>query len=104
MGHIVSHEGVKIDSNKIKSNKEWKIPTTIKHLQGFLVLVWYYQKCFKNYGRITTSIATLFIKYVFCWTLEETKAFNHPKEEMCQALVFAMPNFTKPFIVECDPS
>ena len=27
--HIVSHEAVKIDPNKIKSIKEWKIPTTI---------------------------------------------------------------------------
>jgi len=30
--HIVSHEGVKVDPNKIKSIKEWKIPTIIKHL------------------------------------------------------------------------
>ena len=29
LGHIVSHEGVKVDPNKIKSIKEWKIPTTI---------------------------------------------------------------------------
>ena len=32
LGHIVSHEGVKVDPNKIKAIKEWKIPTTIKHL------------------------------------------------------------------------
>ena len=38
LGHIVYHEGVKVDPNKIKSIKEWKIPTTIKHLQGFLGL------------------------------------------------------------------
>ena len=33
LGHIVSHEGVKVDPKKIKANKEWKIPTTLKHLQ-----------------------------------------------------------------------
>ena len=32
MGHIVSHEGVKVDSSKVKTIKEWKIPTSIKHL------------------------------------------------------------------------
>ena len=32
MCHIVSHEGVKVDPNKIKSIKEWKFPTTIKQL------------------------------------------------------------------------
>ena len=32
LGHIVSREGVKADPNKIKSIKQWKFPTTIKHL------------------------------------------------------------------------
>jgi len=32
LGHIVSHEGVKVDPSKIKSIKEWKIPTSIKNL------------------------------------------------------------------------
>ena len=36
LGHIISHEGVKADPNKTKSIKKWKIPKTIKHLQGFL--------------------------------------------------------------------
>jgi len=38
LGHIVSHEGVKVDPSKIKAIKEWKIPTSIKHLRGFLGL------------------------------------------------------------------
>jgi len=32
LGHIVSHEGFKVDHRKIKVNKEWKIPTFIKHM------------------------------------------------------------------------
>ena len=32
LGHIVSHEGVKVDPSIIKAIKEWKIPTAIKHL------------------------------------------------------------------------
>ena len=32
LGHIVSHECVKVDPSKIKTIKEWKIPTSIKHL------------------------------------------------------------------------
>ena len=30
LGHIVSHEGVKVDPNKINSIEEWKAPKTIK--------------------------------------------------------------------------
>ena len=50
LGHIVSHEGVKVDPSKIKAIKEWKIPTSIKHLRGFLGLTRYYHKFVKNYG------------------------------------------------------
>ena len=104
LGHIVSHEGVKVDPKKIKSIKEWKVPTTIKQLRGFLGLTGYYHKFVRNYGRIATPLTTLFKKDAFSWTSEETKAFEHLKEEMCLASVLAMRDFTKTFIVECDAS
>eukprot|EP00253_Pinus_taeda_P027013 PITA_27013 len=44
LGHIVSHEGVKVDPSKIKAIKEWKNPTSIKHLRGFLGLTGHYRK------------------------------------------------------------
>ena len=65
LGHIVCHEGVKVDPNKIKCIKEWKIPTTIRHLQGFLVLTEYYLKYVKNYGRIIEPLTTLLKKDTF---------------------------------------
>ena len=65
LGHIVSHEGVKVDSNKIKAIKEWKVPTTINQLCGFLGLARYYRKFFKNYGRTKAPITTLLKKYAF---------------------------------------
>ena len=42
LGYIVSYEGVKVDPNKIKSIKEWKVPTTINQLREFLGLIVYY--------------------------------------------------------------
>ena len=104
MGHIVSHEGVKVEPNKFNSIKEWKIPTTIKHLRGFLGLTGYYRKFVKNYGRITTPLTKLLNKDAFSWTQEENKAFQHIKGAMCQAPVLVMPDFKKTFIVECDAS
>ena len=41
-------------------------------------------------------------KDAFSWTPEATKAFEHLKEELCQAPVLFTPEFTKPFIMECD--
>lgn len=35
LGHIVSHQGVKVDSNKIKAMVAWPQPTNISELRGF---------------------------------------------------------------------
>jgi hypothetical protein len=43
LGHIVSHEGVKVDPNKIKAMMDWLIPKTLKN-RGFLGLIGYYHK------------------------------------------------------------
>jgi hypothetical protein len=102
LGHIVSHEGVKVEPNNIKAMMDWPIPKTLNNLRGFLGLTGYYHKFVLNYGRITTPLTTLTKKDEFSWTLEATKSFEQLKEVMCKAPVLTTPDFTKTFIVECD--
>jgi hypothetical protein len=104
LGHIVSHEGVKVEPNKIKAMMDWSIPKTLKNLRGFLGLTGYYHKFVRNYGRIAAHLMTLTKKDSFSWTPEATKSFEQLKEVMCKALVLTTPDFTKTFIVECDAS
>ena len=40
----------------------------------------------------------------FVWTKAAAKAFNEVKQKMTEALVMRLPDFTKPFEVECDAS
>ena len=104
LGHIVSHEGVKVDPNKIKEMMDWLIPKTLKNLIGFLGLTWYYRKFVQNYGRIQAPLTTLTNKDAFSWTLEATRAFEQLKEEMCKASVLTTLDITKTFTMECDAS
>jgi hypothetical protein len=55
--------------------RESSIPKTLKKIIGFLGLMGYYCKFFKNYGQIATPLTTLLKKEEFSWTQEETKAF-----------------------------
>jgi hypothetical protein len=82
LGHIVSHEGVKVDPNKIKAMMDSLIPKTLKNLRLFLGLTGYYRKFVRHYGRITTPLTTLTKKDAFSWTPEETKDFEQLKEVM----------------------
>jgi hypothetical protein len=82
LGHIVSHEGFKVDPNKIKVMMDWSILKTLNNLIGFVGLTSYYCKFVWNYGRIEAPLTTLTKKDAFPWTPEETQAFEQPKEAM----------------------
>lgn len=104
LDHIVSHNGVKVDPNKIKAMREQPIPNTLKKRKGFLGLRGYCHKFVKNYCQIATALTKLLNKEAFSWTKEATKVFEELKEEMCTTPIMATPNFPKIFIVECDAS
>jgi hypothetical protein len=104
LGHIISHEGVKVDPNNIKAMIDWSIPKTLKNLRGFLGLTGYYRKFVRNYGRIAALLTTLTKKDAFSWTTKETLDFKQLKEAMCKALALTTPDLKKTFIVECDAS
>jgi hypothetical protein len=58
LGHIISHEGVKVDPNKIKAMIEWQILKTLKNLRGLLILIGYYCNFVRNYGILETTLTT----------------------------------------------
>ena len=102
LGHIVSHEGVKVDLDKIKAMMDWADSQTWKSLRGFLGLTGYYRKFVWNYGRIIAPLTTLTKKDAFSQTLEATQAIEQLKEEMCKAPVLTTSYFTETFVVEFD--
>jgi hypothetical protein len=104
LGHIISHEGVKVDPNKIKAMRECPIPKTLKKIKVLLRLAGYYHNFFNNYGQIQALLTTLLKKESFSWIQEATKAFEKLKEAMCTTIVLAIVDFTKKNIMDYDAS
>ena len=97
-------EGVKFDPSKIKAITEWPKPDNISKLRGFLGLTGYYRIFVNNYTHKTAPLIDLLKKKSFSWNDEAGKCFEALKIILSSTRVLATPDFTKPFVVECDAS
>ena len=65
LGHVISGEGVSTDPEKLAAVADWKVPTNISLLRGFLGFTGYYRRFIKNYGLICKPLYDLLNKVPF---------------------------------------
>jgi hypothetical protein len=77
LGHVVSPEGIVVDSSKVKEVLDWKPPMIMSQVQSFLRLAGYYWRFILNFSKIAkpdTGLLKKGNKYV--WSDACDEAFN----------------------------
>ena len=104
LGHVISRDGVAMDTDKVQCMLNWPYPKSVKEVRGFLGLTGYYRKFVRHYGTIAQPITALLKANAFVWTEEAKLAWDQLKQTMIEALVLALPNFNSTFVVDSDVS
>jgi hypothetical protein len=105
LGYVISAQGVSTCPDKIRTISECLVPVSVKDLRSFLGLAGYYRTFIRHFGIICKPLTNLLKKHsLFVWTSEHEVAFQTIKSALVSAPVLALPNFSKPFVVEANAS
>jgi hypothetical protein len=80
------------------------MPKNVTELRSFFGLCNYYRWFVRVFSQLGAPLTDLTCHGDFIWTEESHKSFDHMKEVMGTCPVLALPDFTLPFVLECDVS
>ncbi|WRX19286.1 Reverse transcriptase domain - like 10 [Theobroma cacao] len=105
LGHVVSKDGVQVDSKKVEAVEKWPRPTSVTEIRSFLGLVGYYRRFVKDFSKIVappTKLTRKDTKFEWSDTCEDN--FGKLKACLTIAPVLSLPHGTGGYTVFCDAS
>lgn len=105
LGLIVGEDGIQMDPDKVKTVREWPIPTSVTDVQAFIGFANFYRRFIRDFSKVILPLVQLTQKDVkFEWTGTHQSAFDRLKAAFTSAPVLAPFDWTKEVILETDAS
>jgi hypothetical protein len=105
LGHVLTPQGVHMDTDKIKTIQEWPRPMKVKDIQAFLGMTGYYRRFVVKYSQLALPLTKLLKNgAAWEWGTEQEQSFQDLKKTLISAPVLLIPDPNKPFVVNTDAS
>ena len=105
LGHVISHNEIKVDKAKIDLIANLSPPTCVKDIRSFLGHVRFYKRFIQDFSKIAKPLTNLLAKDVpFDFVEECLRAFNRLKEALTSAPILHLPIWGEPFELMYDAS
>jgi len=106
LGFIIeAGKGISMDPEKVEAIQEWKSPTTVRGVRGFIGFANFYRKFIPHFARHAEPLIQLTKKDVkFTWGEEQEKSFCTLKEAFLSKEVLVPFDPDRRTVVECDSS
>jgi hypothetical protein len=100
LGHIVSDEGVRIDSSRFEAIETFSLPRSKKEVQSFLVKINFLRRFVSNFAELVKYIKAMLRKdSEIKWNVEAHDYFDQIKKSLIEALVLVSPDYSKDFLI-----
>ena len=96
LGHIVSKDGIKVDTKKIQAVADWPEPTSLNETQRFLGHTNFFRKYIQGYSNLTGPLTALLKKNTpFLFSPGCQDAFAGLKTALTTAPCLALPDMAE---------
>ena len=103
LGHIVGHNGLRMDPRKVRAVEKFPSPRTQKNMRQFLGLAGYYS-FIPGFSECARPLFKTLKKGKFYWGLKQTRSFKELCCALCQEPILHYPDLNNQFVLTTDAS